>query len=118
MSSATTPVRVPTDVHQQVTRLAKLCGDQPADLLAAAWREYVERHRSDFAADLEAAAGLVRNGTMEQLISFAQDAHRTVLIVDEEELEAAREDPKVAEAFATAREEGEATRASGRRHEF
>jgi hypothetical protein len=115
--STTTPIRVPTDVHQQVNRLAKLCGDQPAELLAAAWHEYVERHRDDFASDLETAAALVRNGTLDELVEFAQDAHATVLVVDADELAAAREDEAVIEAVAAARNAVAASREAGRRHE-
>src|SRR4051812_39912553 len=110
MSSTTTPMRVPTEVHQQVSRLAKLCGDAPAELLAAAWREYVERHRDDFASDLEKAASLVRNGTLDELVEFAQDAHASVVVVDAEELASAREDQAVIDAVAAAREAVGATR--------
>jgi hypothetical protein len=116
--STTVPIRVPTDVHQQVNRLAKLCGDQPAELLAAAWREYVENHRTDFATDLEKAAALVRNGTLDELVEFAQEAHATVVVVDADELAATREDQAVIEAVAAAREAVGASRKAGRRHEL
>jgi len=114
---STTTIRVSTEVHQQVNRLAKLCGDQPADLLATAWREYVERHRDDFAADLEAAAGLMRNGTLGELVEFVQDSHRGVLVVDEQELADARKDRDRASVVAEAREAVAASRRAGRRHE-
>lgn len=113
----TTTMRVPTEVHQQVNRLSALCGDQPADLIAAAWREYVERHRDDFATDLEQAAVLMRDGTLEELVEFAQDAHHRVVVVDEDELAAAREDPETAAVIAEARESVAASRRAGRRHE-
>jgi hypothetical protein len=114
---STTTIRVSTEVHQQVTRLAKLCGDQPADLLADAWREYVERHRDDFASDLEKAAGLMRNGTLDELVDFAQDTHRAVVVVDEDDLDAARRDPDVHAVLAEAAQAVAASRRTVRRHE-
>jgi hypothetical protein len=39
-------------------------------VLAAAWREYLEHHRDQFAADLELAAKLMRDGTADQLAEF------------------------------------------------
>jgi predicted transcriptional regulator len=114
---STTTIRVSTEVHEQVSRLAKLCGDQPADLLAVAWREYVDRHRDDFAADLEKAASLMRNGTLDELVEFVQDAHRGVVVVDEEDLDTARHDPETIAVVAEAREAVSASRQAGRRHE-
>jgi hypothetical protein len=113
----TTTMRVSTEVHQQVNRLAALCGDQPADLIAAAWREYVERHRGDFATDLQRAAGLMRDGTLDELVEFAQDSHHHVVTVDEDELAAARQDPETAAVVAEARKAVAASRRAGRRHE-
>lgn len=46
-------------------------GQQQGDLLAEAWREYLQRHRNQFAADLEQAANILRNGTMNDLAEFA-----------------------------------------------
>lgn len=68
---SSTPVRVPTEVHAQATRLAALRGQQPGQLLADAWEEYLVNHREDFATDLEQAARLVRDGTLDDLAGFA-----------------------------------------------
>ncbi|MDA0182910.1 hypothetical protein OJ997_21540 [Solirubrobacter phytolaccae] len=115
---STIPIRVPAEVHQQVSRLAKLCGNQPAELLAAAWSEYLERHRDDFASDLEKAAALVRDGSLDELVDFVQDAHATDLVVDADDLAAAQQDEAVIEAVAAARRAVEASRSAGRRHEL
>lgn len=64
------PVRVPTDVHAQVNRLAALRGQQPGQLLAKAWEEYLANHREAFAVDLEQAARIVRDGTLDDLAAF------------------------------------------------
>jgi hypothetical protein len=68
---SSTPVRVPAEVHAQATRLAALRGQQPGQLLADAWEEYLANHREDFAADLEQAARIVRDGTVDDLAAFA-----------------------------------------------
>ena len=36
-----------------------------------AWREYLERHKGQFAADLEQAARILRDGTTSELAEFA-----------------------------------------------
>ncbi len=64
-------VRVPTDVHRESKRIAELRGIAPGDVLADAWREYFEKHREQFAADLEEAARLLRDGAVEDLAAFA-----------------------------------------------
>jgi hypothetical protein len=64
-------VRVPEDTHNEATQIAALRRVQPGELLAEAWREYVEKHREEFAKDLETIAGLLRDGTIEQLAEFA-----------------------------------------------
>jgi hypothetical protein len=63
-------VRVPSHVHLEAKRIAALRGQQPGEALAEAWREYVENHRAEFAADLEEAARLIRAGTLEDLAAF------------------------------------------------
>ena len=67
----TSPVRVPDDVHSETKQLAAMRGQQQGELLAAAWREYLERHKDQFAADLEQAAELLRDGTPNELAEFA-----------------------------------------------
>ncbi|MGA2455322.1 MAG: hypothetical protein ABSG93_17570 [Solirubrobacteraceae bacterium] len=63
-------LRVPEQVHTQATQIAALRQSQPGHLVAAAWREYIENHRDEFAADLETTAKLLRDGTLEQLAEF------------------------------------------------
>jgi hypothetical protein len=101
---STTVIRIPADVHLETKRVAALCGEQQGDLLAHAWREYVVNHREQLADDLEKAAKLMRDATLEELVNFVQDAHRTTVVVDVDELEAARKDRKVHETLARADE--------------
>jgi hypothetical protein len=63
-------VRVPERVLLESKRIAALRGQQPGDMLAAAWREYLETHREEFAAELEESARLLRDGTLEELAAF------------------------------------------------
>jgi hypothetical protein len=63
-------VRVPADVHKEITRIAAFRGQQPGHLIAEAWREFLIKHRKEFAADLERAAKLMRDGTLEELAAF------------------------------------------------
>lgn len=64
-------VRVPEQMLLESKRIAALKGQLPGDLLAEAWREYLANHRDEFAADLEEAARLLRDGTSEDLAAFA-----------------------------------------------
>ena len=116
--SGTTVIRIPNEIHQQASRIAALCGEQPGVLLAHAWREYVANHRDSFAADLEKAAELMRNGTLDDLVAFAQDSHRALVVVDADELEAAERDPEVAETLARADAAHDRLVREGRDHEF
>jgi len=100
---STTVTRIPTEVHQEVTRMAALCGESSSSLLEQAWREYVVNHRDQFASDLDKAAQLVRNGTLDDLVEFVQDSHRTTVLIDAEELEEARSDATVSRTLEEAR---------------
>lgn len=60
-------LRVPEQVHNEATEIAALRRAQPGELVAQAWREYIEKHREEFAADLEKTAKLLRNGTMQDI---------------------------------------------------
>lgn len=68
---STKVIRVPGDVHEEAVQLAALRRQQPGNLLAEAWREYMEKNREEFAADLERAATLLRDGTLDGLANFA-----------------------------------------------
>lgn len=109
---STTPIRIPNDVHEQTTRIAALCGEQPGALLAQAWREYLVNHREDFAADLDEAARLMRSAPIEELIAFEQAGHRVA--VDETEVQAALEDPRVQRFLEDAIATGERREREGR----
>jgi hypothetical protein len=63
-------LRVPEQVHEEATEIAALRRSQPGELVAEAWREYIAKHRDEFAADLERAAKLLRDGTLDELASF------------------------------------------------
>src|SRR3954453_8596324 len=101
---STSVIRIPTDVHLETKRIAALCGEQQGELLAQAWREYVVNHREQFADDLERAAKLMRDASLDDLVSFVQEAHRTTVVVDADELEAARADVKVRQTLTRAEE--------------
>lgn len=118
MSSHTAVLRVPAEVHEQVSRVSDLVKQTPGELLAAAWAEYIERHRDDFAHDLEEAARLLRNGTLEDLVDFAQDAHHAVVSVDVDAIINAWEDPEVQRVLQTAKASVKKSRTAGRRIEL
>lgn len=109
---STTPIRIPSEIHEQTMRIAALCGEQPGALLAQAWREFLVNHRQDFAADLEEAAQLMRSGSVDELVAFAQDTHHVV--VDEDAYQAALEDPRVHRFLASAAAAGERREREGR----
>lgn len=66
----TTVARIPEHVHLEAKRLAAIRGQQPGEVLTAAWNEYLENHRDEFAADLEQAAAVMRDGTVHDLADF------------------------------------------------
>lgn len=67
---STRVVRVPEDTHNEATQVAALRQVQAGELLADAWREYMETHREEFAKDLEKTAKLLRDGTLKKLTEF------------------------------------------------
>jgi hypothetical protein len=68
---ATKVMRVPEHVPQEASTLAALQGRPPAELIGEAWAEYVENHKQTFARDLEEAARLIRDGSVEDVVKFA-----------------------------------------------
>lgn len=112
MKTPTSTMRVTSTVHDEVTRLSKLCGDQPAELLERAWKEYLLNHREQFATDLEQAALLVRNGSTDALVAFVQDAHHH-LVVDQDVFDAVGDEDKAASLLAQAAEALAETRSAG-----
>lgn len=110
---STSVIRIPSEVQQQAARVAALCGQQPGALLAQAWKEFLVNHRDDFADDLEEAARLMRSAPLDELVAFAQDSHRVV--VNQEDLEAALDDPRLQRFVAEAVSKGEQMEREGRR---
>ena len=66
----TAVMRVDAEMQAEARHLASLRGTHPADLLAQAWREFLVRHREEFAADLEQVAEILRDGALEDLVAF------------------------------------------------
>lgn len=89
-----TVVRIPEDTHEEVARIAAFRGEQPGNLIAEAWREYIENHRAEFAADLEQAAKLLRDGTLEELTAFVNRSVPTRAKRAAARLASGTEDPK------------------------
>lgn len=63
-------IRVPDRVHLETKRIAAVRGQQAGEVLAEAWREYLDNHRDEFAQDLETAAKHLREGTVDDLANF------------------------------------------------
>lgn len=109
---STAVIRIPKEVHEQTTRIAALCGEQPGSLLAKAWQEYLLNHRDDFARDLDEAARLMRSAPIEDLVAFAQQSHHVE--VDEDDLATAFADPRLQQFLTSADELGERLEREGR----
>lgn len=116
--STTTTVRVPVELQQQVTRMSELLEETPGDLLAAAWAEYVERHQDAIAEDLQRAAELVRSGSFEELVSYRQNGHHTLVHIDVSDVIAAWQDPEVQAVLEVSRASVKDSRSAGRRVEL
>lgn len=58
----TTTTRIDEETNASVKQAAALQGRKSSELLRDAWDEYLETHREEFAADLEVAAKLLREG--------------------------------------------------------
>ena len=112
MKTPTSTMRVTETVRDEVARMSKLCGEQPAELLERAWKEYLVNHREQFATDLDKAAVLVRNGSTDDLVAFVQDAHHE-LVVDDEVFDAPAVDDKAARLLTDAAEALAQTREAG-----
>ena len=63
--------RLPADIHASARAIAAMRGCTPGEVIAQAWREFVERHGDEFAADFERAAALIREGDSEGLAAHA-----------------------------------------------
>jgi hypothetical protein len=69
--STSSVTRLPADIHASAKAIAALRGSTPGEVIAQAWREFVERHADEFAADFERAAALIREGDTEGLAAHA-----------------------------------------------
>lgn len=70
-------VRIPDDIHREAKQVAALRGQQAGEVLALAWRRYMVDNREQFAADLEEAARLLRDGSLQDLEQFTSRNART-----------------------------------------
>lgn len=70
-SPKTAVVRVPDEMLDEARRIAALRGTQTGAIIAEAWKHYMHSNREQFATDLEHAAKLLRDGTLDQLADFA-----------------------------------------------
>lgn len=68
--SDTTTIRVSTEIQGEISRIAALRGVSSGELLAEAWREFLDTHRSELAENLEQAAKILRGGTTQDLADF------------------------------------------------
>lgn len=69
--SASSVTRLPADIHASAKAIAAMQGRTPGEVIAQAWREFVEHHADEFAADFERAAALIREGDTEGLAAHA-----------------------------------------------
>ncbi|MFN2490805.1 MAG: hypothetical protein ABR529_13945 [Actinomycetota bacterium] len=76
MSVKTRPIRVPEDVHESVRAVSALSGRTPGDVLAAAYREYLQRHGSELAEVFTRAQGHLKAGDTEGLYSLLGESRR------------------------------------------
>jgi len=61
----TVVTRVPAEVKNEAKVVGAMQDTTPGDMLALAWREYVENHREELAWEFEAATRMVRSGDAE-----------------------------------------------------
>lgn len=69
--STSSVIRLPADIHAGAKAIAAMRGSTPGEVIAEAWREFVERHAEEFAVDFERAAALIREGDTEGLAAHA-----------------------------------------------
>lgn len=67
----TVVVRLPEDVLASARQTGALTGRSAAEMVTEAWRQYMESHRDEFAAEYEEAAELLRSGNSDALQAFA-----------------------------------------------
>jgi len=84
----TVVVRLPEDVLASARQTGALKGRSAAEMVAEAWRQYLESHRDELAVEYEEAAELLRRGDGEALREFAS---RSVVERAEQAAEQVRE---------------------------
>lgn len=67
----TVVVRLPEDVLAGARQTGALKGRSAAEMVTEAWRQYMESHRDELAAEYEEVAELLRRGDSEALREFA-----------------------------------------------
>lgn len=65
-----TTVRIPEEIDAPIKAIAAMQGRVAGEVLADAWREYIENHREEFAAEFERAAHAVRTGDADAMASL------------------------------------------------
>ena len=76
MSVRTRPIRVPEDVHESVRAVSALSGRTPGDVLATAYREYLQRHGSELAEVFTRAQSYLKPGETDGLLSLMGESRR------------------------------------------
>jgi len=66
----TVVTRLPADIKNEAKVVGAMQGATPGEMLALAWREYIENHRDELALDFEVATKMVRNGDVEGMAGF------------------------------------------------
>jgi hypothetical protein len=69
----TTTVRISKELSSEVAKIAALRGQTAGDLLATAWKEFLDRNKDAFAKDMEEAAKIIRTGTTKDLAAFLSE---------------------------------------------
>lgn len=68
---AAEPFEIPNDIRAAVRALAAAERSQPAEMLARAWAEFIDRHREIIEAEAAEVAGFLQDQDLEGLIGYA-----------------------------------------------
>lgn len=64
-------MRLPADVQVEARQAGAITGRSAAEMVTEAWRQYMESHRDELAAQYEEAAELLRRGDDVGMLEFA-----------------------------------------------
>lgn len=70
-------VELPAEVEAAVRALAEVEDTAPSELLAAAWREFVERHQEKLTQEFRKVADAIRDGKSDDLAAYLNRAARS-----------------------------------------